>query len=680
MGLRNRLTVAVAVVASLLATTTAAAHAHATATGTTAAPVSLGTPLQDVLLIGGTVGKLDGKTVIWSASSGLPAYLNAVDPETGAPLLSVPLTGAGGSYAVEQAADGTVYVGTYSAGRLFRLRPGASAVEDLGAPGGESFVWDVVVGADGRVYSGTYPQGKVVAFDPTTGAYQDYGTMIAGQTYVKSITTSGGKIYAGAYADGLITELDPATGAKRVLPTPPGVDVKGKTVNDLNAHDGKLYARLGTAFPSPLYVYDIATGSWVDTIELAAGLDVSPPDADGNVYMFRQFEAGSSELIRYDPATKAQTRTGLTIYGRVTNTRGIGWADLTADGYPGPSIVGLLWRGNMFRYNPQTGSHAVVDTTVRREPIDILALSAGPGSTAYAGGFLAGGLSVVDLRTGDAQFNRFSQIEQILATRSGVWVGAYPDARVYRYDPALPWNSPEYSSDPPGGVENPPKLLDLKSHNQNRPQGLTETGGKLVVGTVPAGDRLGGSLAVIDVRTGATDVVIDNLITDESIVSADSRDGVVYGATSIYGGLATTPTTQAEATVFAFDVRTRKVLWEVNPQPGLAMIPAVRVDNDGKVWAVTGNKIRKLDPRTGRTLATVEVPQASANATAGQLVMDGRGVLYALVGGRYFVRIQPGPARARVVLDQPATKLIWADNRLVFSHGATLYAWTPPAK
>lgn len=680
MALRNRLLVAVAVISSLLGAGTAAAHAQTTA-AEPPPPVSLGTPLQDVLLIGGTVGTLAGDTVIWSASSGLPAYLNAVDPDTGASLLSLPLTGASGSYAVEQAADGTVYVGTYGEGRLYRLRPGASTVDDLGVPAaGESFVLDLVVGDDGKVYSGTYPSGKIVSYDPASGAFHDYGTMIAGQTYVKSITSAGGKIYGGAYVDGFITELDPATGAKRVLPTPPGVDVRGKVVNDLNARGGKLYARLGTAFPSPLHVYDIASGTWVDTIELAAGLDVSPPDAAGKVYLFRQFAPNSAELVSYDPATKAQVRTGLTIYGRVTNTRGIGWADLTADGYPGPSIVGLLWRGTMFRYNPQTGNHATLDTGVRREPTDILSLAAGPRGTAYAGGFLSGGLSVVDLASGEAQFNRFSQLEQILPTSNGVWLGAYPDARIYRYDPSLPWNSPDYSSNPPGGVENPPKVLDLIGHHQNRPQAMTEALGKVVVGTVPSGDRLGGSLAVIDMASRTTDVVIDNLITDESIVSAASRGGVVYGSTSVFGGLATTPPTQAEATVFAFDVRTRQVLWQVNPEPGLKVIPAVTVDRDGMVWTVTGNKVRKLDPKTGRTVGTVEVAQAAALYTAGQLTMDGRGVVYALVGGKYFVRIQPGPARGRVILEQSATKLTWADNRLIFSRGATLYAWTPPAK
>lgn len=68
----------------------AAATAYSSAPGT-----SLGVPLTDVLLINGTVGTMsDGRRVIWSASSGTPAILNAVDPTIGAPLLSAPLPGA----------------------------------------------------------------------------------------------------------------------------------------------------------------------------------------------------------------------------------------------------------------------------------------------------------------------------------------------------------------------------------------------------------------------------------------------------------------------------------------------------------------------------------------------------------------------------------------------------------
>ncbi|MFC5264565.1 hypothetical protein ACFPJ1_20835 [Kribbella qitaiheensis] len=54
--------------------------------------VPLATPLADVLLIGGTVAPgPDGKPALWNVSTGKPAYLNAVNPVTGASLVSAPL-------------------------------------------------------------------------------------------------------------------------------------------------------------------------------------------------------------------------------------------------------------------------------------------------------------------------------------------------------------------------------------------------------------------------------------------------------------------------------------------------------------------------------------------------------------------------------------------------------------
>lgn len=649
---------------------------HAAAEPPTTGPRSLGVPLRDVLLIGGTVGTMaDGHRVIWSASSGTPAYLNAVDPTSGAPLSSVALPGASGAYGVEQAPDGTVYVGTYGDGRLFRLRPGAAAAEDLGVPiAGEAYVWSIVVAPDGTVYGGTSPGGKVFSWSPATGTFRDLGVMAAGETYVKSIAYADGKIYAGAYASWRITELDLATGAKRTLPAPPGLtDPTGKVVNDLRAYGHFLYAREQT-FPGPLRVYDVTTGTWTDTVDGAAGLDVTPPGPDGRVWFFRQFAAGSAELVGYDPVTRAQQRTGLMAYGRIVNTRGIGWAPVDADGYPGQSIVGLFWRGLMFRYNPETGRFATVRTTVPGQPTQVLALASGPRGTVYAGGFLQGGLATVSTQDGRAEYNRFSQIEALLPTRDGLVIGAYPDARVYRFDPAKPFYSAEYSDEAPGGAENPVKFLDLKTHVQSRPQGLATTAGRIVVGSTPSGDTLGGSLSVLDAKTGAVDRVIDDFVTDEGITAMTAGDGVVYGATTVAGGLSTTPPTQDRATVFAYDVVHDRKLWEANPSAAARTISAVTMDARGRLWAVVDGDVLRLDPRTGRTIRALDT--YAGHTGAGQLALDEKGTtLYALVGGQHVVKVDTNSEKWRPLFDQSALRMVYNAGDLVFADDAELIAW-----
>jgi streptogramin lyase len=640
----------------------------------TVGPRSLGVPLQDVLLIGGTVGTMaDGRRVLWSASSGTPAYLSAVDPASGEPLLSAPLPGSSGAYGVEQAPDGTVYVGTYGAGRLYRLAPGATQAEDLGVPiAGETYVWSIVVAPDGTVYGGTSPGGKVFSWNPATRTFRDFGRMATGETYVKSIAYANGKIYAGAYASWLITELDPATGARRQLPTPPGMtSPTGKVVNDLRSYGRFLYARQET-FPGPLRIYDLTTGAWTDTVEGAAGLDVTPPGPDGRVWFFRQFEVGSAELIGYDPVSHSQQRTGVKVYGRIVNTRGIGW--------DGDTIVGLFWRGLMFRYNPATGQSATLRATVPGQPTQVLALASGPPGTVYAGGFLQGGLATVSTKDGTSEYHRFSQIESLLPTKQGIVIGAYPDARVYRYDLSKPWYSSEYSDEAPGGEENPAKLLDLKPNVQSRPQGVAELAGKVVVGSTPSGDTLGGSLSILDARTGKVDKVIDDFVLDEGITSlAAGRHGIVYGSTTVAGGLSTTPPSQDRATVFAYDVRLGKKLWEVNPSAAAKTISAVSVDARGRLWTIVDGDILELDPWTGRTLLIFDT--SSGHSGAGQLALDDKGTtLYALVEGRRVIQVDTGTRKWRPLLEQPALRMVYNAGELVFAQDAELIAWRVAAR
>ncbi|MDX3002463.1 hypothetical protein PWY87_12330 [Kribbella solani] len=659
--------IAVALAAVLVSTL--ANPADATPKPPTANVVSLGVPLSDVLLIGGTVAPgPGGKTAIWNVSTGSPAYLNAIDPATGDSLLSAALPGADGSYAVAAAPDGTIYAGTYNNGHLYRLRPGETTAEDLGRPlPTETFILRITVDEQGNVYGGTYPHGKVFRYDHQTGAIRDYGTIKAGQGYVKSIDYANGKLYAGSQPDAYISEIDVNTGAVTQLPPPPGLgDPKDQVVYDLNARGGRVYVRISTAFPGPLYVWDIASRTWVDEIPNAHGLDISPIGADGSLYLIQ-----SSELKKYDPATKTLTGTGLTFTGRIQNARSIGYADLNLPDYPGTSVVGTLWRGEEFRYNPRTGKSEIFQTKVRREPIEILSVAGGKNNI-YAGGFLNGGISVVDPVTGAATFNRFSQVEALLEGSAGnVWVGAYPEARLYSYDPAKPWSSPEYSPGPPGTPDNPAKLLNLKPDIfQTRARALVEVNGKIAVGTIPDGDRLGGALVIYDPKTGSTEKY-RNVVQDESVYGLTARCGIVYGGTSIAGGLTTTPPTRAAGTVFAWDVTGKKKLWETVPVPGAATVSSVTIGPDGLLWGVAGKTVFALAPDSGKLKKSFTL---GTTTSSGDIVATSEAV-YVSIDLNKIYRIAPGKkAVPAVFVTHPHRRLgVRGDHQLLMTSGSELF-------
>ncbi|WP_405678072.1 hypothetical protein OG292_27490 [Streptomyces sp. NBC_01511] len=665
-------------------TATAAAPVRAAAPNgpVPAGPDSLGVPLTDVLLIGGTVAPgPDGRPACWNVSTGAPAHLNAIDPATGDVLVSAPLPGAQGAWATAAAPDGAVYVGSYgNGGRLYRWR-GGDTVEDLGVPvPGETFVWRLAVDADGKVWGGGSPNGHLFRYDPDTGAVEDFGRPIADQTYVKSLACAGGKVYSGAYSQARIAEFDPATRTFTELPKPPGLpSADGQVVYDLDIHDGRLYARMGSAFPGPMFVYDLAARAWTDEIPDAHGLNISPPDADGGVYLIQK-----SELRRYDPATRQLTGTGLTFTGRVQNARSIGWAELGLPDYPGTSLVGTLWRGAMFRYNPRTGAYATLESKVRRdEPIEILALGAGGPGTVYAGGFLNGGLASVDTRTGKPEFHRFSQIESLLRGGDGsLWVGTYPEARLYRYEPGKTWSSPEYSPGPDGTPDNPERAYTLKDDVQMRAKALVEVRGKVVMGTVPDGDRLGGALAVYDPDSGELEVT-RHVVRDESVFALATADGVVYGGCSITGGLGTTPPTRESGAVFAWHVRRKRKLWELVPVPGAGTVTAVAIGPDRKLWGIAGNTVFAISPHASPRISppapkVVRRFTVGAGRGGGDLAVLGR-YLYASIDGNRIYRVDPWSRKPPVLVVEHAHRRLIAhpDGRLYFSSGAELYRVDP---
>ncbi|TMR20530.1 hypothetical protein ETD86_18430 [Nonomuraea turkmeniaca] len=636
-----------------------------------AAVEPLGSPLKDVLLIGGTVapGPEGGRT-LWSVSTGEPAKLNAVDPATGKTLLSQPLPGSPGSYAVVAAPDGTLYVGAYGSGFLYRRRPGPdSTPENLGRPlPSETYIWRLAVDDAGRLYGGTSPGGRVFGYEPRTGQTRDYGQLRPGLRYVRSIAVWGHFIYAGTEPDAHVIAIHTDTGAMHELPLPEEIgDGVGVTAYDLNAYAGRLFVRFGSAVQGRLGVYDISAGKWTDLIDGVAGLDVTPPGRRGEVYFTKD-----NRLTRYQPRTGELTPVGPAIPGRVANNRGIGWCDLDLRGWPGQTVTGLLWRGALFRHNPITEHSEIVQTDIPGEPVPIAALHAGPSGAVYAGGFLSGGIAEVDPGTGQASFHRFAQIESIREIGRTVWIGAYPDSRLYRYDPALPWSSPEYDPGPPGTADNPVKVVDLKAHHQVRARAMTDAGAHVAYGTMPDATTLSGALVIVDKATLEA-TVHRPVVTDQSIVSLAYAGGMIIGGTSIRGGYSVPTPTQTEARLFGWAVSGTGTVFEVTPVPQAQAIPALVVDPAGLLWGLADGQLFAFDVTTRQVVHRLQLAQ-NVGATVGELGRrDGGDQIYALVHGRLLFEVDLATRTSRLLLDRPAQYLaVHPDGRLFLANDTVL--------
>lgn len=612
----------------------------------------LGTPLSDVLVLGGvTAPAPDGsKDVLWVATGGKPSHLQAIDPLSGEVLASHPLSGAHGyaegAYGVTATANGDVYVGTYYDGHLYRRKAGPnSQLEDLGqAVPGNTYVWRIVAGEDGRIYGGTYSGGRLFSFDPATDTFRDYGQMIPGEMYTRSVAWGEGTVYVGTYNCHIVA-VDPVSGSKRELPQPaPNCG----HVQDMNFIDGKLFARASTSIiNAPVYAYDPDTNTWSTTrVPNVAGLDtIEGPDGRA-YYMHTDGQVGT--LSRFDTDTLATEKLAPQVSGRVVNNRGAGWVDLQDPLWPGQTLVQMLWRGAILRYNLQTGRWDVTQSEIKGEPIGVWSLTAGEREV-FAGGYLNGGLGIIDPATNKVTFNRFAQVESIVEDGRDVWMGTYPDARAFVYDRDQVWSNAAYSPGPVGSPENPVLVHDGKSADQVRMPAAADLGDRVAFGTQP-GTSLTGTVVLVDKATRETRV-LPGPVTDQSTVALAAGSGVLYGGTSINGAYAQPAPTTSKPSVYALDPATGGTRWTIRAQRDVVALRGVEVDGRGDVWVLQNGTITTHNPRNGHLKRTITLaPDAPAARSWGFLSYDrDRNVMWALVGGTDLYRIDARNGQRQLV-------------------------------
>lgn len=128
-------------------------------------------------------------------------------------------------------------------------------------------------------------------------------------------------------------------------------------------------------------------------------------------------------------------------------------------------------------------------------------------------------------------------------------------------------------------------IFGCETKDKDRPFALAPAGEQLAMGTVPDYGKLGGTLSFLNPATEEY-LVHHDVVKKQSITAHAYKNGLVYGGTSVYGGLGTTPS-QEEGKLFVWDVAKGKKVSEVVPIPGEKAITALTFDNDGKLWGIT---------------------------------------------------------------------------------------------
>ncbi|OZQ61920.1 hypothetical protein CA600_23920 [Paenibacillus sp. VTT E-133280] len=540
----------------------------------------IGEPLNGLAVWASAYGTWQGADRIYAVSSGSPCILFVLDPSGEQAAERYALEGSDHCWGVVLTVSG-VYIG--GSGILYRYTHEAG-VENLGEMiSGEFYTWRLATDQQGRIYGGCYPGGKVFQYDPATGVFRDYGAMVAGEQYARSMEAWNGKLYVGVGTQTPhIVVLDTDTGGRSEIGLPD--ECQGEQlVYDLNIIHDKLFVRITPS--ARLYIYDLELQEWGDTLDHVSGLSVSPPDELGNVYFIKD-----DYLQRYDIQTGSLFVTSLVMQEPAGD---YGWLNNHPLNLKARCLTGVHRDGSCWIYDPATDRHMVMDFELQGQSVHLQSMTYGPDDALYLGGYFAGGLARFDLIADEiTSYRGIGQTEGMLAGRGCLYLGVYPRANIFKYDPNKVWK--------PG--ENPELLFSLQEEEQDRPFAWAWAGEELVIGTVPSYGRHGGALTLYHPVSGAREV-FKNLLPQQSVVSLASSDELLFAGGSVWGGLGIAPQ-RADASLMIWDIEKRCKVWEGVPVQGERAISALVLDDVGHLWGLTAGLLFRFDPQQKQTVKT----------------------------------------------------------------------------
>ncbi|MEU8302892.1 hypothetical protein AB0C84_04960 [Actinomadura sp. NPDC048955] len=557
---RSRRQARAVIVSALLAATALSPVTPALAA--TASPASCSAPgyttFGPASLTGAIVGAtvLDGKAYV--VTRGLkPPLLAEIDLATKKVVREVRLPDAPTAGEAEGAwattvSGGKIYIGTYPVPDLYSFDPATGEVKHLSSFGRNGgFIWSLTTAPDGTIYAGTYPDGRVREYVPATGAVRDFGVLAAGERYVRAVAADADNVYAGLLDKGKLVAIRRSDGAVREL-------AQGATGIGAVAERGdRVLAASGTT------LLDVRKdGTDLRSIDLGGNsLDTIAFGADGTAYLASR---PNGTIYRYRTGDTAPTELGTPRLGEETRR-------LVPDG---DRLTGFSGSGGMWSMDLTTKAVTYTDlidaglTTGSERPQSILL---DPGRRElYVGGHYS--VTVRDLRTGGKRRLWVPGEPKAMVRRGGkVYAAIYPSGQIIELDPRT------------GGI----RSLGYLGQGQQRPWDLEydPRTDKLLVATAPLGANLKGALSVVDPDTGDKQVYVD-VIPDQSLMSLslDSAAGIVYLGGDVLGG-GGTPPVRTSASVAAFDLGTRKVLWQTDPVPGYRTFQDIKV-HDGVLYGV----------------------------------------------------------------------------------------------
>lgn len=556
------------------------------------APEDMGVAASQAVATSAVFGQFDGRTYAYSTANG--GVFNAIDVEDNRLVFSQQLGDVTQVWTHAVAPDGTVYIaglGKQSNGDLWMYSPAEKQARHIGVLLEGHQAWSSTTDEKGNLYVGTFQEGNahVVKYEAATGKITDLGKIdnTDNSGYVRSMGYYNGKLYLGMGVMAKIMCMDLATGKitdlSADLPRLTGQPLRDmKFAYDMAVAGDYLLARVDADDQDILVFYDLKNEKWMDkTLRKPDGKDTK------GVWGFTQLAEHNGatyvifnrKLLRIDLSTLEETDTGIA-YGAALR----GASMFTAGGKDYMLTVSRY--GEICWFDLTDGKLIKKDSAMMAAPLRLHNLATANNNklymTTYPGGPKG---SEFDPVTRTFRMYNQGQAEGIVAGQGNdLYFGIYGGAVIQKMDTST------------GKLTD---LFRLKEHGQDRPYVMTFAEGKLLIGTIPDYQKLGGALTIYDPVTGDYEVH-RNVVQDQSVVGLACKDGMVYGSTSIHGGLDIAPTAK-QGRMFLWDIAAGQKVKEFYPDiPGLdtPMISGLTFDSKSNLWGAADGVLFTLDPET----------------------------------------------------------------------------------
>lgn len=614
----------------------------------------------------------DGTRVGYLFSDGEPVSLTMVDLSTGEILDTHDFDGYSIGASIVVAHDDRVYLSVRGPndGTLWRYDPASGTLDRLaGRIAGERMLRSLVI-EDGILYGSTYPNAKVFSYDLVTGQVRDYGSVVDDGSYAWGFDMVDGELWVGTGAVPHLMRLDPDTGQIVEIPLPDQVVETADFITRVEQVGDHVLVSYSPSGAGNTAVYDLVSAQWLDVGERTTGSWTSPA-ADGTVYY-----VDGDTISGFQPATGAQVAIDLTDSGiadELGDTNELALFAEGLDGSPGETLVGIRSDGNIWRYQLSSGAGDVLEVGLRGAPATVHSVGTGADGDLYFGAYLSAGVMArVDVQTGTLeQLSGPTQADSITAAPGNrTVIATYPGAKFYVARSNQPWD----------WGDNPQHLFSLgrDQNGQDRPVSMVAAGPWVAAATIPNYGELGGALTLFHPANGRHEVH-RNIVPDQSITVLAHRDGVLYGGTSIHGGLSSTPT-QEEAELFAWDVPGDRLLTHTVVVPGAEVIHALAFDSDGDLWGLADNGVFfEYDVSTGEVLRTVATSATVRNdwGRLSELYLYPDGTFYGDAGGQLFHFDPQTEEFTTLVADDAYHSVLASDGSIYFSDRTTIYRYQP---